>query len=53
MKTDRRIYVMSYPSVLNGTYKVKLREFNKKGIRYYLYVLIMRIKYDYVDIVEE
>jgi hypothetical protein len=27
--------------------------FKKKGIRYYLYVLIMRIKYDYVDIVEE
>ena len=53
MKTDRRIYVMSYPIVLNGTYKVKLRMFKKKGIRYYLYVLIMRIKYDYVDIVEE
>lgn len=49
----KRIYVMSYPSILNGTYKVKLREFKKKGIRYYLYVLIMRIKYDYVDIVEE
>lgn len=49
----KRIYVMSYPAVLNGTYKVKLREFNKKGIMYYLYVLIMRIKYDYVDIVEE
>lgn len=47
------IYVMSYPSILNGTYKVKLRIFKKKGIRCYLYVLIMRIKYDYVDIVEE
>lgn len=53
MKTDRRIYVMSYPMVLNGTYKVRLRMFKKKGIRYYLYVLIMRIKYDYVEIVEE
>jgi len=53
MKNDKRIYVMSYPMVLNGTYKVKLRMFKKKGISYYLYVFIMRIKYDYVDIVEE
>ena len=53
INNEKYIYVMNYPMVLNGTYKVKLRMFKKKGIRYYLYVLIMRIKYDYVDIVEE
>lgn len=47
------IYVMSYPSILNGTYKIKLRIFKKKGIKFWLYVTIMRFKYDYVDIVEE
>jgi len=53
METDRRIYVMSYPMVLNGTYEVKLRMFKKRGIKFWIYVTIMRIKYDYVDIVEE
>lgn len=47
------IYVMSYPSILNGTYKIKLRIFKKKNIKFWIYVTIMRFKYDYVDIVEE
>lgn len=49
----KRIYVMSYPAIQNGTFKVKLRTFKKKDIKFWLYVTIMRIKYDYVDIVEE
>lgn len=49
----KKIYVMSYPKILNGTFKVKLKIFKKKGIKFWIYVLIMKIKYDYVDIVEE
>ena len=47
------IFVMSYPKILNGTFKVKLKMFKRKGIKFWLYVTIMRFRYDYVDIVEE
>lgn len=49
----KRIYVMSYPTVLNGTRKIKLKEFKRKGILYYLYITIMRFIYDTVEVVEE
>lgn len=47
------VYVMCSNTVLNGTQNIKLKIFEKKGVRYYLYVFIMRFIYDNVDIYEE
>lgn len=47
------IYVMCYNTVLNGTQNIKLRIFRMKGVRYYLYVFLMRLIYDNIDIYEE
>lgn len=47
------IYVMCYNTVLNGTQNIKLRIFKKKGVRYYLYVFLMRLICDNVDVYEE
>lgn len=47
------VYVMCSNTVLNGTQNIKIKEFKKKGLKYYLYVFIMRFIYDNVDVVEE
>ena len=37
----------------NGKYVKTNYTFKRKGIKFWIYVTIMRFRYDYVDIVEE
>lgn len=47
------IYMISYPDVKSGTYKREVRCFKRKGLKFYFWLLVMNIKYENVEVVDE
>lgn len=48
----RGVYVISYPKNNNGKFSKTSIGFKNKGIRFYLYVALLKIKGEIVEVVE-
>jgi hypothetical protein len=49
---DRGVYVLSYSKIVNGIYTVTKKGFSRRGIRFYLYVVSRKLRFEKIDIID-